>query len=55
MFKFRVNLTNKKGYLVSLYRSPNQNPNEFELLLTNLVNLLDDITRYSFYVTVRRF
>ena len=31
-----VNLKNKKGYLASLYRSPNQNPGEFELFLTNL-------------------
>ena len=39
-----VNLKNKKEYLVSLYRSPNQNPDEFELFLTNLENLLADIT-----------
>ena len=39
-----VNLKNKKGYLVSLYGSPNQNPDEFELFLTNLENLLADIT-----------
>ena len=25
-----VNLKNEKGYLVSLYHSPNQNPDEFE-------------------------
>ena len=40
----KVNLKNKKGYLVSLYRSPNQNPDKFELFLTNLENLLVDIT-----------
>ena len=39
-----INLKKKKGYLVSLYRSPNQNLNEFELFLTNLENLLADIT-----------
>ena len=39
-----VNLKNKKGYLVSLYCSPNQNPEEFELFHTNLENLLADIT-----------
>ena len=39
-----VNLKNKKGYLVSFYHSPNQNPEEFELFLTNLENLLADIT-----------
>ena len=39
-----VDLKNKKGYLVSLYRSPNQNPDEFKLFLTNLENLLVDIT-----------
>ena len=39
-----VNLKNKKGYLVSLYGSPNQNPDEFELFLTNLETLLADIT-----------
>ena len=37
-------LKNKKGYLISLYRSPNQNPDEFELFLTNLENILADIT-----------
>ena len=40
----KVNLKNKKGYLVSLYRSLNQNPDEFELFLANLENLLADIT-----------
>ena len=39
-----VNLKNKKGYLVSLYCCPNQNPDEFELFLTNLENFLADIT-----------
>ena len=39
-----VSSKNKKGYLVSLYRSPNQNPEEFELFLTNLEDLLADIT-----------
>ena len=42
-----VNLKNKKGYLVSLYRSPNQNPDEFELFLTNLENVLADITNLN--------
>ena len=31
-----INLKRKRGYLVSLYRSPNQNLDEFELFLTNL-------------------
>ena len=35
-----VNLKNKKGY----YCSPNQNLDKFELFLTNLENLLADIT-----------
>ena len=39
-----INLKRKKGYLVSLYRSPNQNLDEFELFLTNLENLLADIS-----------
>ena len=39
-----VNLKNKKGYLVSLYCSPNQDPDDFDLFLTNLENLLADIT-----------
>ena len=39
-----VNLKNKKGHVVSLYRSPNQNFDEFELFLTNLGNLIADIT-----------
>ena len=44
-----VNLKNKKGYLVSLYRSPSQNPDEFELFLTNLENLLADITNRNLH------
>ena len=50
-----VNLKNKKGYLISLYRSLNQNPDEFELFLTNLENLLANITNRNphFFVTVR--
>ena len=39
-----INLKRKKGYLVSLYGSPNQNLEEFELFLTNLENLLADIS-----------
>ena len=39
-----ANSINIKGYLVSLYHSPNQNLDEFELFLTNLENLLADIT-----------
>ena len=39
-----VNLKNKKGYLVSLYLSLNQNSEKFELFLTNLENILADIT-----------
>ena len=41
---FNFNLKDKKGYLVSLYRSPNQNPDEFEFFLTYLENLLAIIT-----------
>ena len=39
-----VNLNDKKGYLVSLYHSPNLNLDELELFLTNLENLLANIT-----------
>ena len=39
-----VSLKNKKGYLVSLCCSLNQNPDEFELFLTHLENFLPDIT-----------
>ena len=37
-------LRNNKGYLVSLYRSPDQNLGKFKFALTNLENLLIDIT-----------
>ena len=47
-----VNLINKKGYLVCLYRSSNQNSEEFELLLTNLENLLADITSRNLHFTL---
>ena len=42
-----VNLKNKKGYLVSFYRSANQNLDEFKLFLTNLENLLADIISFN--------
>ena len=43
----QVNLKNKEGFLVSLYCSPNQNRDEFELLLTNLKNFLAEITSHN--------
>ena len=42
-----INLKRKKGYLVSLYRSPNQNLDEFELFLTNLESLIADISNLN--------
>ena len=44
-----VKLKNKKAYLVSLYRSPNQNPDKFELFFTNLENLLADKTNRNLH------
>ena len=39
---------NKEKAIVSvIYRSPSQNSNQFELFLSNLENLLSDVTKYK--------
>ena len=35
---FKVSLKNKKGYFVSLYRSPSESHNDFEDLLIKLIS-----------------
>ena len=36
-------ITKRKGYVVSLYRSPGQTPDEFDSFINNLGNLIIDI------------
>ena len=43
---------NKKCYLVTLYRSPSQNENEFDEFLKNFEMLLDDIYNLSPYFVI---
>ena len=40
-----VSINNKRSYVVSLYRSPNQTSDEFDSFITNLENLVVDISR----------
>ena len=35
-FILRVSINNKRGYVVSLYRSPSQTSDEFDSFITNL-------------------
>ena len=40
-----VSINNKRDYVVSLYRSPSQTSDEFDSFITNLENLVVDISR----------
>ena len=40
-----VSINNKRGYVVSLYRSPSQTPDEFDSFITNLEKIVVDISR----------
>ena len=39
-----VTISNKKGYVVTLYRSPSQTSDEFDSFISNLEKLLINIT-----------
>ena len=40
----KVCINNKKGYVISLYRSPSQKTDKFDLFMPNLETLLVDIS-----------
>ena len=40
---FEVSIKNKRGYVVSLYRSPSQTQDEFDNFLTSFEKLIGDI------------
>ena len=40
-----VSINNKRGYVVSLYRSPSQTSDEFDSFITNLEKNVVDISR----------
>ena len=42
-----VTLSNKKGYVVTLYRSPSQTSDEFDSFISNLEKLLINITSFD--------
>ena len=42
-----VSVSNKKGYVITLYRSPSQTSDEFQSFISNLENLLINITNYN--------
>ena len=39
-----LNINNKKGYIISLYRSPSQSTDEFDEFISNLEQTLNDIS-----------
>ena len=39
-----VTINNKKGYVITLYRSPSQTPDEFDSFISNLEKLLINVT-----------
>ena len=39
---FEVSINNKRGYIVSLYRSPSQTYDEFDSFITNLEKIVVD-------------
>ena len=40
-----VSINNKKGYIVSLYRSPSETSDEFDSFITNIEKFVVDISR----------
>ena len=42
-----VTISNKKGYVVSLYKSPSQTSDEFDSFISNLQKLLINITSFD--------
>ena len=44
-----VSINNKRGYVVSWYRSPNQTSDEFESFITNLEKIVADISRSNLH------
>ena len=47
-----MNYNNKKVLISAIYRSPNQNKNEFDLFLTNLEQLLGEINKRKPYLSI---
>ena len=43
MFILEISINNKNGYVVSLYRSPSQTPDEFDSFINNFEKLIIDI------------
>ena len=44
-FILEVSINNKRGYVVSLYRSPSQTSDELDSFITNLEEIVVDISR----------
>ena len=44
---FEVTVSNKKGYVITLYRFPSQTSNEFLFFITNLEKLLININSFD--------
>ena len=48
-FVLEVSVNNKRGYVVSLYRSPSQTSDEFDSFITNLEKIVVNISRSNPY------
>ena len=46
-FTLEITISNKKGYIITLYRSPSQTSDEVDSFISNLENILINITSFD--------
>ena len=46
-FTLEITISNKKGYIITLYRSPSQASDEVDSFISNLENILINITSFD--------
>ena len=46
-FTLEITISNKKGYIITLYRSPSQTSDEVDSFIINLENILINITSFD--------
>ena len=46
-FTLEITISNKKGYIITLYRSPSQTSDEVDSFISNLENILISITSFD--------
>ena len=47
MFTLEVTISNRKGYVITLFRSPSQTSDEFQSFISNLEKLLININSFN--------